>query len=410
MNKFLFLLAICSFLFANCKTSETENDITSEYYNILNQNTLSVEEKCGKITELFIKEHNIKTVLSVSVKNEKINFYKNYGVSSLSSKSVCDSETLHYIYSITKTFTSALTLSLCEENILNLKETVEHHLPELFTENYAGSKDLNLYINKDASIEQLLNHTSGIYDFAKNSRLYNTANNIFSKPWNPELILDYIEHPKEKIGTYLYSSTNYVILGLIIQKVTGKSLNILLSEYFYEPLELSDIFLAPQDEPNYNLVAHPHVYPNTDFNLTGDGITPINLTDILKPLPYLLGKASWTSGGIISNADTISRWGYELYSEKGNAISKNARKQLFESINDINADKSDVYGYGIRKLFYNEFEFAGSYGRSVGSENLLFYNEIYDTSFCILSNCNTRADNSPNIDELLFWLFECIKS
>lgn len=165
MKKFLFLLAICLFLFVNCKNTETESDIDSEYYNILNQNTLSVEEKCNKTAELFIKKYNIKTALSISVKNEKINFYKNYGLSSLSTKSVCDSETLHYIYSITKTFTSALTLTLCEENILNLEETVEHHLPELFTENYAGSKDLNLYINKEATIEQLLNHTSGIYDW-----------------------------------------------------------------------------------------------------------------------------------------------------------------------------------------------------------------------------------------------------
>lgn len=316
---------------------------------------------------------------------------------------------MHYIYSITKTFTSALTLTLCEKNILDLEDKIEYHLPELFTESYAGEKDLNLYINRNATIKQLLNHTSGIYDFAKNSKLYNTRNRIFTESWNPELILDYIEHPKEKTGTYLYSSTNYVILGLIIQKATGKNLNILFNEYFYEPLELSDIFLAPQDEINYDVISHPHVYPNTDFNLTGDGLTPIDLLDILKPLSYLVGKASWTSGGMISNAETISKWGYELYSDKGNAISQDIRNQLYKSIIDVNTDKSEIYGYGIRKLFYNEFEFTGSYGRSAGSENLLFYNKTYDTSFCILSNCNMKANKSPNIDELLFWLFECVK-
>lgn len=124
---------------------------------------------------------------------------------------------------------------------------------------------------------------------------------------------------------------------------------------------------------------------------------------------YLLGKAAWSSGGIVSNAETICKWGYELYSPKGNAISENTRKLLYQSILDINADKTDVYGYGIRKLFYKDFEFVGSYGRSIGSENLLFYNEQYDTSFCILSNCNMMTNGSPNIDELLFWLFECIK-
>ncbi len=178
MKKIVFLLATCLFLLANCKISETESDCDSEYKNILNKISLSAEEKCGKITELFIKKHNIKTALSISVKNEKINFYKNYGLSSIGSKSICDSETLHYIYSITKTFTSALTLTLCEENILSLEETIEYHLPELFTENYAGTKDLNLYMNKETTIKQLLNHTSGIYDFAKNSKFYNTSKRL----------------------------------------------------------------------------------------------------------------------------------------------------------------------------------------------------------------------------------------
>ena len=159
-------------------------------------------------------------------------FYKNYGLSILSTKNICDSETLHYIYSITKTFTSALTLTLCEKNILALEDKIDYHLTELFTESYTGEKDLNLYINRNATIKQLLNHTSGIYDFEKNSK------------------------------------------------------------------------------------------------------------------------------EMISNADTIGKWGYELYSNQGNAISQVIRNQLYKSIIDVNADKSEFYGYGIRKFFYDEFEFT----------------------------------------------------
>ena len=411
MKKLLLLLSIVLPIFTNCKNSEIESNenFDLQYAYILNNEAISKEEKLNKLTELFVEKYNIKTAISVSVQNENINFYKNYGLTSLSDKNACTDKTLHYIYSILKTFTSALTLTLIEQNIVDINKTVEYYLPELFSEKYLGTKDLNLYINKDATIKELLNHTSGIYDFAKNSKLYNTSNSIFSEPWNPEYILDYIEYPKEKIGTYIYSSTNYILLGLIIQKATGKKLNSLFEEYFYKPLKIYMTYLTPQDELNYSAIAHPHVYPNTDFNLTGDGFTPIDLVNIIKPLVYLLGKAAWSSGGIVSNAETICKWGYELYSPKGNAISENTRKLLYQSILDINADKTDVYGYGIRKLFYKDFEFVGSYGRSIGSENLLFYNEQYDTSFCILSNCNMMTNGSPNIDELLFWLFECIK-
>lgn len=411
MLKKILLVLTSVLLFMNCKNSEQEDNrnLDSEYENILYDSSISKEEKCGKLVELFVKKYDIKTALSVSVQNENFRFCKNSGLTSLSTKNVCDTETLHYVYSISKTFTSALTLTLCEQKILDIDSTIEFYLPELFTEDYMGEKDLSLYINKNATIKELLNHTSGIYDFVKNSRLYNTQNPIFLETWNPEYILDYIEHPKENKGTYIYSSTNYIILGLIIEKVTEKQLNLLLEEYFYSPLHLSSIFLIPQDEADYLSVAHPHVYPNTDFNLAGDGFTPIDLVNIIKPLVYLLGKASWSSGGMVSNAESICKWGYELYSKKGTAISENIRKSLYQSLLDVNTDKSDVYGYGIRKLLYKDFEFVGSYGRSIGSENLLYYNEQYDTSFCILSNCNMKANETPNIDELLFWLFECIK-
>lgn len=410
MKKIFILLCITLLVFVGCKEIDTESESVVKYERILNDVTLSKTEKCDALVNCFTEKYNIKTALSVSVQNPDFSFCKNYGLVSLTNKNGCTSQTLHYVYSITKTVTSALTLTLVEKDVLNLDSSIDDYLPELFDEKKSNAKVLSLYINKDATLKELLNHTSGISDFAQNLKLYNTGNAIFTETWLPEYILDYIESPKEKRGTYIYSSTNYVLLGLIIQKVTGKSINTLFDEYFYKPLVLNNIYLSPQDDIDYSLVAHPHVYPNTDFNLTGDGVTPIDFVTIMKPMVSLIGKASWTSGGCVSNSSTICKWGYELYSEKGSAVSEYVRNLLYSSIVNVNEDNSDVYGFGIRKVFYKDYEFVGSYGRSVGSENLLFYNKNYDTSFCILSNCNMKSDNSPNIDELLFWLFECVKS
>ena len=410
MKKIFILLCITLVVFVGCKEIDTESESVVKYERILNDVTLSKTEKCDALVNCFTEKYNIKTALGVSVQNPDFSFYKNYGLVSLTNKNVCTSQTLHYVYSITKTVTSALTLTLVEKGVLNLDSSIDDYLPELFDEKKSNAKDLSLYINKDATLKELLNHTSGISDFAQNLKLYNTGNAIFTEAWLPEYILDYIESPKEKRGTYIYSSTNYVLLGLIIQKVTGKSINTLFDEYFYKPLALNNIYLSPQDDIDYSLVAHPHVYPNTDFNLTGDGVTPIDFVTIMKPMVSLIGKACWTSGGCVSNSSIICKWGYELYSEKGSAVSEYVRNLLYSSIVNVNEDNSDVYGFGIRKVFYKDYEFVGSYGRSVGSENLLFYNKNYDTSFCILSNCNMKSDNSPNIDELLFWLFECVKS
>lgn len=150
MKKILILLIVILPIFTNCKNSEIDSNenFDLQYDHILNNEIISKEEKCDKLTELFVEKYNIKTALSVSVQNENINFYKNYGLSSLSDKNICNDETLHYIYSISKTFTSALTLTLIEQNILDIDKSIEYYLPELFSEKYIGTKDLNLYINK----------------------------------------------------------------------------------------------------------------------------------------------------------------------------------------------------------------------------------------------------------------------
>lgn len=76
-----------------------------------------------------------------------------------------------------------------------------------------------------------------------------------------------------------------------------------------------------------------------------------------------------------------------------------------------NSDKSIepvAYGYGIRKFFHGGFEFLGSYGRSIGAENLMFYNKDKDVCISILSSSNMKKDKTLNIDELMYEIFECL--
>ncbi|MEV6959140.1 serine hydrolase domain-containing protein [Streptomyces sp. NPDC051207] len=110
--------------------------------------------------------------------------------------------------SITKTFIAVVVLQLAAERRLSLSDTVERHLPGLVRG--AGNDGRAL------TLRALLNHTSGLYDF--------TADSSGSAPVTPhQAIRIALTHPPASPGRYAYSNTNYVLLGLVIERVTGRS-------------------------------------------------------------------------------------------------------------------------------------------------------------------------------------------
>ena len=120
-------------------------------------------------------------------------------------------------------------------------------------------------------------------------------------------------------------------------------------------------------------------------------------------------KCSWAAGGVVSNAENTVIWGYELLSENGK-IDFSVRKNILDSVAQFSSGTSlsNAYGFGVRKIEHSGYELIGSYGRSFGCENLMFYNKEKDICIVILSSSNTKSDGNPNIDELLFSIFDSL--
>ncbi|MFI6371826.1 serine hydrolase domain-containing protein [Streptomyces sp. NPDC050546] len=108
--------------------------------------------------------------------------------------------------SITKTFIATVVLQLAAEHRLSLSDTVEHHLPGLVR--VAGNDGRAL------TLRSLLTHTSGLSDFASD-----TGGRAPVTPRQAVRIA--LTHPPTARGRFSYSNTNYVLLGLVIQQVTG---------------------------------------------------------------------------------------------------------------------------------------------------------------------------------------------
>ncbi|MEU0282075.1 MULTISPECIES: serine hydrolase domain-containing protein [unclassified Streptomyces] len=110
--------------------------------------------------------------------------------------------------SITKTLVATVVLQLAAEGRLRLSDTVEHHLPGLVRGHGNNGRLLTL--------RMLLSHTSGLYDY--------TAAVSAPAPTTPRAALRIaLARAPAPLGSYRYSNTDYVLLGLVVKKVTGRS-------------------------------------------------------------------------------------------------------------------------------------------------------------------------------------------
>lgn len=110
--------------------------------------------------------------------------------------------------SITKSFIATVVLQLAAERRLSLSDPVERYLPGLVR----GASD----DGRALTLRALLTHTSGLYDY--------TAATGGAVPLTPlQAVRIALTHPSAEPGTFSYSNTNYVLLGLVVEHVTGRS-------------------------------------------------------------------------------------------------------------------------------------------------------------------------------------------
>ena len=204
------------------------------------------------------------------------------------------------IGSITKTFTATLILQLVDEGKLNLDDKLEKYVPE--------------FPNSDRiTIRQMLTHTSGIPEWAEDDEL---REEVFSHPgdgWTVEKMIQIVgEQPLlfEPGTDYSYSNVGYFLLGAIIEKVTGNTVESEVEERIAGPLGLGNTFLPGEPEFEGDTV---HGYEEVDGK-----VVDTTGTDATEVVNYDL---AYTAGGMVSSLEDLKVWARalatgELLSEK----------------------------------------------------------------------------------------------
>ncbi len=312
------------------------------------------------------------------------------------------------IKSTSKTFVSALILDQIDDGMYSLSDTLSTVLAD-----HPGYDSIEKdKINPDVTIAELLSMTSGLNTYHMVSENFVA---IEANPnWNPIEHLNLTPSGYNNPGTYKYNDTNTIILAIIAEHAAGKPLNHLYKSIFFDPLDISAALL-PQD-----IAPSDTADEYGDRSKCGDNSGFGRMLDACNWYTkdeWLLaqGKNTWAAAGIVSTAESMARWGYELYSSQGSAISPSARSNLLNSGSIepiVFANKPHHYGYQMAIYLMKlgngiTIDIYGHVGG--GGKSVMYYSPDTDLSIAILAN--SSLDHNRGIcgsDSTPFCILESI--
>lgn len=253
------------------------------------------------------------------------------GFSNLETKTPMKPTDLMLAGSVGKTYAAAVALQLVKEGKISLDDKIEKYLGQ---ERWFA----RLPNAKDITVRHLMNHTSGLvrYEFKEQFTRDLTANP--DKIWKPEELVAYLFDEKAAFEAgkgWDYSDTNYIVLGMIIERVTGKKYYDEAKRRVLRPLKFERTF--PQDKRKIKNLIQGYA---GDKNLFGG-------TDaMIKDGKFVINpQFEWTGGGMVSNAEDLARWAKAMY--EGKAFDKSLLPQMFDGVAAPMLGREAKYGLGV---------------------------------------------------------------
>ncbi|KAF3391067.1 hypothetical protein DPV78_011138 [Talaromyces pinophilus] len=289
------------------------------------------------------------------------------------------------IGSITKVFVAVVILQLVDESKLALSNTVNKILnPEV----YAGIENAGR-----ASIERLLSHHAGIDSWEDEpswivrGRGKDIRNDHI---WGKTEALDYIRRPRvtaPEPGQGYYSNTNYTLLGLIIEKITGQTAEKEIRSRILEPLDMDQTYFEGFEEAKHpEHLPHRYHWATDRFRDTA-GVAPsfpYVRYNLIEVTPSNL-STSWTAGGMISSVHDLLKFASAL---RDGRLLGSASKDILKDWKPF-PDSSQQVGHGIFRwdsLGTSNESWLGHTGGVLGFSAFLLWREEGDCAVCVLSN------------------------
>jgi len=270
--------------------------------------------------------------------------------------------------SIGKTFVSALALLLVQEGRLNLDDKIEKWLgSEAWFSKLPNAKTI--------TFRMLLNHSSGVENHVETESFQKQLLKSSSRNINHDELVAFILNKKPLFAAgsgYNYADTNYILAGMIIEKITSKPLYDSINERLLKPYKL-------------------------DNTIPADSVTlPNVVTGYVEGKPVIVaGKFTlnpqweWAGGGFASTAEDIARWGAQLYN--GDVLTAASMEQMFSS-----TSTGEGAGYGLGTMITRS-----KWGRSYGHDGEFpgYLSDMrYYTKYKLAVSVLVNSDENPAVN------------
>lgn len=246
--------------------------------------------------------------------------------------------------SVGKTYAAAIALQLVKEGRLSLDGEIQKYLG-------AEPWFKRLPNGADITVRMLMNHTSGLVRYEFNEKFLQDLKSDPDRFWKPEELVAYLlgtQAPFAAGKDWDYSDTNYIVLGMIIEKITGKKYYDLLRERILTPLKLQNTL--PSDSRTIRGLVQGYAGAGNPFTGTDEVIQ--NGKFAINP------QFEWTGGGVASTTEDLARWGKMLY--EGMVVDSSLLPTMFEGV-PAKLGPNTKYGLGV---IIRQTQFGISYGHS----------------------------------------------
>ncbi len=230
-----------------------------------------------------------------------------------------------------KTFFGAVALQLVAEGRIGLDEPIAKYLG---TEPWFA----RLPNGPDITIRMLMNHTSGLVRYEFDDAFVRAVRAEPYRVWRPADQIGYILDTPAPFAAghgWTYSDTNYIVLGLLLEKVLGEPMYDAIRRRVLEPLELQDI--VPQTGPVLPGLVQGYAGAGNPF-AASDGML-VNGRLVFDP------QFEWAGGGFMVNAAALARWAKLLYENR--AFDARVNADWLDGIEAAGLGPGVRYGLGV---------------------------------------------------------------
>jgi CubicO group peptidase (beta-lactamase class C family) len=293
------------------------------------------------------------------IRDGKFAYRKSYGAASLELGVPLTSQSVFYMASVSKQFTAASVVLAAEQGHLSLDDDVRKYIPEL--PDYG----------RPITLRQMLHHTSGLRDFL--SLVYLSGRDI-SDLSSPDAILKLIERQKGLNNVpgdeFVYSNSNYFLLGVVIQRATKKSLAEFAAQNIFQPLGMTQTLYY--DDNTLVVPGRVAAYdPAKDAKFSVDWSTTYDIVG---------------GGGMMSTVDDLLLWDNNFYA---NELGKGGLVKELQTRGVLNNGKQINYAMGLWMGTYRGQPVAEHSGGTFGYRTELL--RFPEQHFSVVTLCNLAS-------------------